>query len=313
MAAGRLTNWLLGLACLSLLFLAGHVHPLAYLALGTWLPLPILLLGWRSGTWIAFSLAVVAALLIFATQPTVKGLLDNLPLGELLLMGLLLSTFRARGYHAGHVIFLTVAGLALISVLFLVGQSLLSGLTLLEVFQKKAGETAQTLNKVFSETGVDTRSLMPSGLPQLDWETLVIRIFPALFVINTAFVAWLNMAVARFAAHLLKWDEPGLPLSEWSNPEWLIFFFVGAGFLLLVPQTGVRLISLNLFLVLGFLYFCQGVAVVAAMFQRFHAPLFLRLLGYPLLFMNPLFFLVIILGLMDLWLDFRRLHRPRDA
>jgi hypothetical protein len=42
-------------------------------------------------------------------------------------------------------------------------------------------------------------------------------------------------------------------------------------------------------------------------------PVFLRLLGYPLLFMNPLFFLIILLGLMDLWLDFRRLNRPRDA
>jgi len=52
---------------------------------------------------------------------------------------------------------------------------------------------------------------------------------------------------------------------------------------------------------------------VAAMFQRFQVPLFLRLIGYPLLFMNPLFFMLIILGLMDLWLDFRRLQQPRDA
>lgn len=313
MAASRPAVWLLGLACLTLLFLAGHLHPLAFLVMGTWMPLPILLVGWRLSDRAALSLALAAALLLFATQPTLAGLLDNLSFGELLLTGVLLSSLRQRGYPAGQAIVLTVAAISLIALLFLVGQSLLSGLTLLELLQKKAGETARTLNKVFAETGVDSDTLMLPGFPQLDWETLVARIFPALFVINAAFVAWLNMVAARFLAQALNWQEPGVPLSEWSNPEWLIFVFLMAGFMLLIPLKSLRLIGLNLLLVVGFLYFCQGIAVVAAMFHRFQVPLFVRLLGYPLLFMNPLFFMVIILGLMDLWLDFRRLHQPRDA
>ncbi len=313
MAASRLSIWLLGLASLSLLFIAGQLHPFAYLALGTWLPLPVFLVGWRLGDRAALGLAVVAALLLVATQPTLKGLLDNLSFGELLLMGLLLSSLRNRGYYPAHGIIVTATVLTLIALLFLLGQSALSGQGPLALLQEKARGTAQTLHKVFTETGVETGSLMPLGFSQPDWETLIVRIFPALFVINAAFVAWLNTVAARFLAHNLKWDEPGLPLSEWYNPEWLIFLFLVTGFMLLVPVKSLRLISLNLLLVIGFLYFCQGVAVVAAMFQRFHVPSFLRLLGYPLLFMNPLFFLIIILGLMDLWLDFRRRHRPRDA
>jgi hypothetical protein len=296
-----------------LLYLAGHLHPLAYLVMGTWLPLPILLVGWRLDGWAALGLALAAGLLLVASQPTLAGLTENLSFGELLLTGVLLSALRQRGYPAGQVIVLTVAAVSLVALLFLVGQSLLSGLTLLELLQKKAGETARTLNKVFAETGVEGNSLMLPGFPQFDWETLIARIFPALFVINAAFVAWLNMVVARFAALALKWKEPGVPLSEWANPEWLIFVFLMAGFMLLIPVKSLRLISLNILLVVGFLYFCQGIAVVAAIFQRFQVPLFLRLLGYPLLFMNPLFFMIIILGLMDLWLDFRRLQQPRDA
>jgi uncharacterized protein YybS (DUF2232 family) len=313
LAASRPTIWLLGLACLSLLIIAGHLHPFAHIALGVWLPLPILLVGWRLGERPAVGLAVAAAVLLLASQPTLKGLLENLSFGELLLMGVLLSSLRSRGFFAGHVIILTVTALTLTALVFLVGQSLLSGLTLLEVFRQKAGETAQALNKVFAETGVEAGSLMPPGFPELDLETLILRVFPALFVINTAFVAWINLVVARYLALSLKWDEPGLPLSAWSNPEWLVFLFLGAGFLLFVPIKALGLISLNVLLVAGFLYFCQGVAVVAAMFQRFQVPTILRVLGYPLLFMNPLFFLVIILGLVDLWLDFRRLHQPRDA
>ena len=76
----------------------------------------------------------------------------------------------------------------------------------------------------------------------------------------------------------------------------------------------MRVISLNLLLVLGVLYFCQGVAVVSAWFNRLGLPRILRVIGYPLMFLNPLFFLIITLGVLDLWLDFRRLHQqPGDA
>jgi uncharacterized protein YybS (DUF2232 family) len=312
-AAGRFTLWLLGLACLGLLLLAGRLHPFAYLAVGTWLPLPLVVVGWRLGERAALSLAAMGALLVWASQPTVEGVLNNLAFGELLLMGVLLSSCRRRGVLPAHGIFLATAALAFAGLLILLAQAGLAGQSPLEVLQHKARETAQTLNKVFAETGIETNSLLMPGFPQLDWETLISRVYPALFVINTAFVAWLNTVAARSLAHHLKWDEPGLPLSEWNNPEWLIFVFLIAGFLLLIPVPSLRLISLNLLLIMGFVYFCQGVAVVATIFQRFRVPLVLRLLGYPLLFMNPLFFLIILLGLTDIWLDFRRLHQPRDA
>jgi uncharacterized protein YybS (DUF2232 family) len=84
--------------------------------------------------------------------------------------------------------------------------------------------------------------------------------------------------------------------------------------MMFLPIASMRVISLNLLLVLGVLYFCQGVAVVAAWFNRLGLPRILRVIGYPLMFLNPLFFLIITLGVLDLWFDFRRLHQqPDDA
>lgn len=103
------------------------------------------------------------------------------------------------------------------------------------------------------------------------------------------------------------------PLSQWGAPEWLVFPFLGAGFLLLVPLPALRLVAVNLFLVLGLVYFFQGLAVVAALYERFRLPGFLRLLGFLIAFMNPVFLVVTLVGLLDLWLDFRRLHRPRES
>lgn len=313
MAASRHTIWLFGLACLSLLIFVGQQHPLAYLALGAWLPLPVFLVGWQTGERAALGLALAAALLVFAVQPDLKGLLENLSLGELLLMGVLLSSCRNRGLSAAHGIIVTTGALALVALLFLLGKAGLTGQGPVELFLRKARATARVLDKVLAQTGVETKSLLSPGLSPADWETLIVRLYPALFVINTAFVAWLNTAAARSLARLWKWDEGGPPLSQWCNPEWLIFPFLGAGFLLLAPNAGLRLLSLNLLLVVGFLYFSQGVAVVADLFQRFRVPRVLRLPGYALLFVNPMFLVTTVLGLADLWLDFRRLHRPRDA
>ena len=132
-------------------------------------------------------------------------------------------------------------------------------------------------------------------------------------VVNMGLVAWLNVVLARQLYALLGWGEPDPPLYHWVAPEWLIFLLVGAGFLLLVPITAVRFTGLNLLLILAVLYFAQGLAVVANWFHRLGLPRPLRIVGYPLMFLNPVFFVIITLGLIDLWLDFRRLHRPKET
>ncbi len=139
------------------------------------------------------------------------------------------------------------------------------------------------------------------------------RLLPGLLVTNMGLVAWLNVVLSRQLIFFLGWGEAEPPLYHWVAPEWLIFVMLGAGFLLLVPVTGARFFGLNLLMVVAVLYFCQGVAVVATWFHRLGLPRLLRMIGYPLMFLNPFFFVIITLGLMDLWLDFRRLHQPKDA
>ena len=99
-----------------------------------------------------------------------------------------------------------------------------------------------------------------------------------------------------------------------GRPLFFTATVVGAGFLLLLPVAMVRLVSMNLLAVLALFYFFQGMAVIASWFQRFRVPMFVRCLGYPLMFLQPLFLLVItVLGLSDIWLDFRKLHQPKDV
>jgi uncharacterized protein YybS (DUF2232 family) len=309
----NLTIWCLCLGSLLLFFVWGRVNPIVYLFTVSLTPLPVYLAGRRLGSLAALLLALAVSLLVFSWKPGLETVTENLGFGELLLMGVLLSSLESRGWSADRAIIFTVVGLTLLSLLWLSGQAYFSGMTPTEIFSQKTQEVTEMLSKVLAGAGDPPAGVKVLGVSLEEIQALIRSLLPALVITNTGMVAWINVILARQLLVLFNWGKPEPPLYYWSTPEWLIFLVLAAGFLLLVPVSLVRLVSMNLLVVLALLYFCQGVAVLTAWFQRFRLPLFLRCIGYPLMFLHPLFFLVITLGLLDLWLDFRRLHQPLDA
>ena len=313
MAGSRRLIWSYGLvALLSLIFL-GRLNPMAALILSTWLPLPILAVGWRLGTGEAAVLALAGALFVLALDPGMAVLLESLGLWVLLLMGLMLAIGHRRGWPAGSAIVWSVAALSLLFLVLFLGQALLQGISPLALWSQKGGEFTTSLKTMLQDMGMDFSDFKVVGLPRMEFQEVVAKILPALLVLNLALVAWVNVVIVRWLARLWDWGEWGEPLAHWVIPEWLVFVLVAAGLSLLAPWAWVRQVGLNLLLILAFMYFCQGVAVMAALFQRYEVFWGLRGLGYMLAFMNPLMIGVMILGLVDLWLDFRRLQPSREA
>jgi hypothetical protein len=303
--------WFACLSSLLLLFMGASLNPLAYFLAGVLTPLPVLLTGRESGERAALVLVLVVAAFLFALQPSLTGLWHNLGFLNLLLMGFLLVSLQERGVSAPQAIIYTVVVLGLLALLFVLGQALVSGQTLQAVLAEKSAELMTTVRQVLGDEGAS--GLLIPGISQADVEAMIRRLLPGLLVTNTGLVAWLNVMLARQVNLLAGQGEPQAPLFFWTVPEWVIFGVLGAGFLLLVPVTGVRLVALNLLMILAAVYFFQGVAVVAAWFHRLGLPRFLRMIGYPVLFLNPFFFVIVTLGILDLWLDFRRLHQPKGA
>jgi uncharacterized protein YybS (DUF2232 family) len=250
---------------------------------------------------------------IFSLHPALETIWHNLGFFNLLIMGVMLATLQCRGVAAPQAIMLTVAALAIATLLIFLGQAVFLGISLPDLLAQKSAEVMDTVHKVLGDPAGGASTPLVPGVAPAQVEALLQRLLPGLLVTNMALVAWLNVVLARQIIVLLGWGSNEPPLYHWTAPEWLIFVLLGAGFLLLLPVPGARFFGLNLLMVVAVLYFCQGVAVVAAWFHRLGLPRLLRMIGYPLLFLNPFCFLIITLGLMDLWLDFRRLHQPKDA
>ena len=313
MPSGRnLSIWFACLSVLLLIFTAAHLNPLGSMLAAILAPLPVLLTGWRLKDKGALTLVLAGIAFMLVLRPGLETLWQNLGFLSLLLMGLLLSVLQNRGLSPTRAIFATVLILSGLALLLLVGQAFYQGITLQALLAQRGAEIMQTVHQVLGEGG-SAAPLLP-GVSQAEAETVLQRLLPGLLVTNTGLVAWLNVVLLRQLTVVATGTKPEPPLYYFALPEWLIFGALVAGFMMFLPVAPLRVISLNLLLVLGVLYFCQGAAVVSAWFNRLGLPRILRVIGYPLMFLNPLFFLIITLGVLDLWLDFRRLHQqPGDA
>jgi uncharacterized protein YybS (DUF2232 family) len=139
----------------------------------------------------------------------------------------------------------------------------------------------------------------------------VALLLPALMVVGCAAV-WLgNLGLSRRWARWPQLDA----LSRWRNADWVIWCLIASGFIMLLPLGMVADASANAFTVALACYFAQGLAIVSYFFHRFGLPRGLRVATYLIIaFQQIAAALVLVLGVFDLWGDFRHLTaQPADA
>lgn len=141
-------------------------------------------------------------------------------------------------------------------------------------------------------------------------------IFPALAVIGSLIIVWINVLMGRNSLRKAAIILPQLNnLSHWKAPEFLIWIFIVAGGLLLFSNEQTRLFSMNVFMVACFIYLLQGLAVVSFLFQNKNVPVIFRYLFYFLIAVQQFLMIpIVMVGLFDIWVDFRKyFHNNQDV
>ena len=132
----------------------------------------------------------------------------------------------------------------------------------------------------------------------------MLSILPAALALAGALTMLLNVLIVR---SLLPWLRT-TDLRTWSAPQPLIWAFIATGFGMFAPLPSVALIAANGFVLLLGCYFCQGLAIVSFYLERFRLRRGLRVAMYGLLVTQQiLVLLVVVMGVFDLWANFRRL------
>jgi uncharacterized protein YybS (DUF2232 family) len=299
------------LLALLLLYYASIQVPVAGLVLGALMPLPTILTIRRVG-WLAGLLLVAAGIGMMYYVEHFSGIkAEVLPFLHMAVIGFSVAFLASRQYPleviVGGAVVLTVS-LQVCAFLVLAWQQ---GLTPLDYLQRSVAELWTAFSRLVEKEQFLEQEFQLSGLNVADVTRIIAQVIPALLLINNTLVILLNYLLSRYLGGQHGWEDPPLPLAYWEAPGWLIFVLIGAGFLLIVPNQMAHMTGVNVILVCCLIYFFQGLAILAFSFRRFQVPRFFRWSAYALLVMvKPAMFIVIIMGLIDLWLDFRHLHRP---
>ncbi len=143
---------------------------------------------------------------------------------------------------------------------------------------------------------------------EIAFKSAFLKIVPSLTVCSTVFMVWLNVMLGKFFLHKNGVVLPHLSgLSQWRAPEKLIWLFILSGAASFIPDSDISFFSVNIFLISSFIYVFQGFAIISSLFQNKNVPGFFRYFFYIFIAVEPFLMIAIaIIGLFDLWIDFRR-------
>ena len=300
---GTLLDLLAGTAGTLALFLAYVALPLVGMLPGVLAPLPGMFYSLKRGWWAGLTVVALSAAGIALVSDLPAVVLYLLQCGA---MTVLLPLWLGQGQSGSRALLQTVAVNAL---LILVGLAIVAvsrdvdpHALVIKGIQESIAQTA-TLYQKGGIAGDDLQALQ-QGMAQAG--VLIGRIYPALVLLGLACLAAFNLGILQRLTRRLPQPLVLEPFTGFRNPDFLVWGLIAAGFALLVPVTPIRTVALNILALALFLYFVQGLAVVMNLLQRYAVPPLVRWVVYILLGLQPyLMVAVVLLGLFDLWGDFR--------
>ncbi len=170
---------------------------------------------------------------------------------------------------------------------------------------------------LYKEMGMPEESirLLETSITHITY--VLVRILPSLIAAGLLFAGWINLLAARGLFHRWRMAYADFgALNQWQSPEILVWGVIASIVMLLVPNTGIKVIGVNGLVVLMVIYFFQGIAVMSYYFEKKSIPLVLRWLIYAFIAIQQFLLLIVIgLGFFDVWANFRKLDEmpPDDS
>jgi len=138
---------------------------------------------------------------------------------------------------------------------------------------------------------------------------LLLGIMPSLVVTGCAATVWISLlAGAILFRKRNMWYPDFGDLSRWKLPDGIVWGVLITFAVALIPWRAMLFVGMNGLIILLFLYMLQGFAVIAYFFKVKNVPLFIRIALYGIILIQHLLLLpVAMLGIIEVWADFRKL------
>jgi len=255
-------------------------------------------------------LTVIFGILIFMNSP-----LPALALATMGLAGMAMTWSLKKSYPIEALVFIpSVVMMLAVTAYFVFGAMQLS-ITPWQLVERTVKQAVDLNISLYSRLPLSPDEIKAIADSKESITQIFIQIFPALCITTILFTSWFNMLASKRI--LLKSGvipEQFINLAEWKAPVWVIWVFLASGGLLLIPYTLANFAGVNAFLSVSFVYLLQGLAIVSFFFQQKGISPFFRWFFYFFVAIQQILMIAIaLLGLFDIWMDFRKFFRNNPA
>ncbi len=296
----------IGAALSSLLFSLHMLIPPAGLVFGLLAPFPAIFCRLRHGRGAGLIIALTATTLLTAGFGFQVGGLYLVQCG---VIALLLPELLLAGFGAARSIAWTTAANLAVYLLAALAFMLVSGSDLRELHDLAVREINANIGQaltIYEKAGVTGDDLVEVKRAMTSAASLLLRLFPALTTLMLMVMSGSNLILVKRCSARFGFDLEIGEFRDFRNPEAMVWLLILAGFAMLSDIAIITTPALNLLMLLGALYFLQGMAVISSLLRRFGSAGLLRVAFWLLLIAQPyVAALVAAIGVFDLWGDFR--------
>ena len=296
-----------GVAATLLFFFSVLFIPVFGILAGVFTPLPTVLLLYRWGAPAGYYVPGIAGALGCAVLATLEMALSIPYYLAMLGLGVLLGQGMRRHWSFEKTIAVPSALIFASGMLaFYFFHTGTEG-GLIQYLEEGVRESITMTLREYGAVSGDTKALAQSLQAVVP---LMVKLLPGIALSSALFASWVNVLATVRYSRVRHLAPPFIgEWSRWKAPEPLVWVVIGSGFSLLVPHIPLKVVALNALMVLATIYLFQGVAIIGYYLERRNVPRFLRavIYGFVLLQMFATASVVLI-GLFDMWFDFRRLN-----
>lgn len=295
---------------------------LAFLALyigfvGLIIPVPLALLvyrhGFRAGVIVAVASALLSALVLNTLLLAVELIITGL-------IGMALGMALKERFTFFQIMLVGTAASTAAAVLKVMAYSVIFGQNLLELYLESWSRTSEQWLVIWENLGLSPEMIqqyeeMLTAVPAMVQILLPVILVGSGIVRAAATLFVIRVVLRRLGDHI-PWFPPFI---TWTAPWYMVWgFIVGRLFVLIsfyFPGEIWETIAVNLDVFFLYAFFVQGLAIVWFFLDRYRVPKFIRVVFVLFLFQpgSFLILLVALVGLLDTWLDFRKVRQKGQA
>lgn len=231
------------------------------------------------------------------------------------IVGLVISELFKRQLSIGTTVFLGTVSMLFLVAVFLFFLGITEGQEIVDMILGDLQAKINKINEINKQSGLEQEKIDQIKQVFDFYFYWITRLYPAIIIVSTGFLVWLNVIISKpvFLAGKLNYPTFG-DTDKWSAPEFLVWGIIGFGFALFLPSTGIRFVAGNILVVLSVIYVFHGLSILLFFFNKYRMPLWARIGIYLLIFLQPIFFIMLaFVGIFDHWADFRKIYKKTDT